>query len=160
MTGKNKTRLVGWHPSDPALVDWLDAEVERRGGGRGAQSAILDEALEKAMNDTAQPARTSRDGDPCPSWCVTDHAQVAFHGALPAAVDAPAGRTCHVRMVRYPARGGTEVWVSAGGMLSVSAVDAASLAALIEELGAATPDEHAALADVIRQAALTAGEAG
>lgn len=52
MTGKNKTRLVGWHPSDPALVGWLDAEIERRGGGRGAQSAILDEALEKAMNDT------------------------------------------------------------------------------------------------------------
>jgi hypothetical protein len=45
MTGKNKTRLVGWHPSDPALVGWLDAEIERRGGGRGAQSAILDEAL-------------------------------------------------------------------------------------------------------------------
>lgn len=45
MTGKHKTRLVGWHPSDPALVDWLDAEIERRGGGRGAQSAVLDEAL-------------------------------------------------------------------------------------------------------------------
>jgi hypothetical protein len=45
MTGRNKTRLVGWHPSDPALVDWLDAEIERRGGGRGIQSAILDEAL-------------------------------------------------------------------------------------------------------------------
>ncbi len=45
MTGKNKTRLVGWHPSDPALVEWLDAEIGRRGGGRGAQSAILDEAL-------------------------------------------------------------------------------------------------------------------
>jgi hypothetical protein len=45
-------------------------------------------------------------------------------------------------------------------MLSVSAVDAASLAALIEELAAATPAEHAALAAVIRQAALTVGEAG
>jgi hypothetical protein len=45
MVGKNKTRLVGWHPSDPALVAWLDGEIERRGGGRGVQSAILDEAL-------------------------------------------------------------------------------------------------------------------
>jgi hypothetical protein len=45
VTGKHKTRLVGWHPSDPALVGWLDAEIERRGGGRGVQSAILDEAL-------------------------------------------------------------------------------------------------------------------
>ena len=48
MTGRNKTRLVGWHPSDPALVGWLDAEIERRGGGRGAQSTILDEALRGA----------------------------------------------------------------------------------------------------------------
>jgi hypothetical protein len=45
MTGKNKTRLVGWHPSDPALVGWLDAEIERRGDYWGAQSDILDEAL-------------------------------------------------------------------------------------------------------------------
>ena len=54
MTGKNKTRLVGWHPSDPAAVDWLDTEIGRRGGGRGAQSAILDEALEQAMTETAR----------------------------------------------------------------------------------------------------------
>ena len=45
MAGKNKTRLVGWHPADPAAVDWLNTEIERRGGGRGVQSAILDEAL-------------------------------------------------------------------------------------------------------------------
>jgi hypothetical protein len=43
--GRNKTRLVGWHPSDPSLIAWLDAEVERRGGGRGVRSAVLDEAL-------------------------------------------------------------------------------------------------------------------
>jgi hypothetical protein len=55
LPGKNKTRLVGWHPSDPELVAWLDAEIERRGGGRGAQSAILDEALKgAAMNDAAE----------------------------------------------------------------------------------------------------------
>jgi hypothetical protein len=44
MPGKNKTPLVGWHPSAD-LVAWLDAEVERRGGGRGVRSAILEEAL-------------------------------------------------------------------------------------------------------------------
>ena len=55
MAGKNKTRLVGWHPSDPSAVDWLDAEIERRGGGRGAQSAILDEALAGA-----RPAETGQ----------------------------------------------------------------------------------------------------
>lgn len=43
-TGRNKTPLVGWHPS-AGLVAWLDSEVERRGGGRGVRSAILEEAL-------------------------------------------------------------------------------------------------------------------
>jgi hypothetical protein len=60
MTGKNKTRLVGWHPSDPALVAWLDAEIERRGGGRGAQSAILDEALARHRAET-EAARLEQD---------------------------------------------------------------------------------------------------
>ncbi len=44
MAGRNKTPLVGWHPSAD-LVAWLDAEVEQRGGGRGVRSAILEEAL-------------------------------------------------------------------------------------------------------------------
>ena len=44
MPGRNKTPLVGWHPSADLLA-WLDAEVERRGGGRGVRSAILEEAL-------------------------------------------------------------------------------------------------------------------
>lgn len=42
--GVNNTPLVGWHPS-AGLVAWLDAEVKRRGGGRGTRSAILEEAL-------------------------------------------------------------------------------------------------------------------
>ena len=42
--GVNNTPLVGWHPS-AGLVAWLNAEVERRGGGRGVRSAILEEAL-------------------------------------------------------------------------------------------------------------------
>jgi len=45
MGGKNKTRLVGWHPKSEDDLAWLDAEIERRGGGRGVQSDILDEAL-------------------------------------------------------------------------------------------------------------------
>ena len=44
MTGKNATPLIGWHPRAD-LVAWLEAEVERRGGGRGVQSEILNEAL-------------------------------------------------------------------------------------------------------------------
>ncbi len=46
MTGRNKTPLIGWHPASADLVAWFEAEVERRGGGRGVRSAILDEALE------------------------------------------------------------------------------------------------------------------
>ena len=44
MHGQHKVRGLSWHPS-PENMDWLKAEVERRGGGRGVQSAILDEAL-------------------------------------------------------------------------------------------------------------------
>jgi hypothetical protein len=44
-SNRNTTRVVGWHPRSARLVEWLAAEVERRGGGRGVQSDILDEAL-------------------------------------------------------------------------------------------------------------------
>jgi len=45
MPGRNRTPLLGWHPKSAELVAWFEAEVERRGGGRGVRSAILDEAL-------------------------------------------------------------------------------------------------------------------
>ena len=48
MTGKNATPLIGWHPR-PDLVARLKAEVKRRGGKRGVQSAILDEALDQHL---------------------------------------------------------------------------------------------------------------
>lgn len=63
MTGKNATPLVGWHPS-PENVAWLDAEVERRGGGRGVRSAILEEALavyrDILETETSQDAASAR----------------------------------------------------------------------------------------------------
>jgi hypothetical protein len=44
VTGKNKTPLVGWHP--PAgLLAQLKAEEQRRGGGKGIRSDILNQAL-------------------------------------------------------------------------------------------------------------------
>lgn len=55
VTGKNATPLVGWHPS-AGLVAWLDAEVERRGGGRGTRSAILEEALAR-LKEAAEASR-------------------------------------------------------------------------------------------------------
>lgn len=42
--------LVGWHPSSADLVARLEAEVERRGGGRGVRSALLDEALSQYLD--------------------------------------------------------------------------------------------------------------
>ena len=49
MTGKNKTPTVGWHP--PAdVVSRLRAQVEKRGGGRGVQSAILTQALSEWLD--------------------------------------------------------------------------------------------------------------
>lgn len=57
--GVNNTPLVGWHPS-AGLVAWLDEEVQRRGGGRGVRSAILEEALAayRASCDTPQPGES------------------------------------------------------------------------------------------------------
>jgi hypothetical protein len=62
MPGKNKTRLVGWHPS-PDLVAWLDAEIARRGGGRGVQTEILDAAL-AAHKQAAESSALTGDGQP------------------------------------------------------------------------------------------------
>jgi len=44
MTGKNKTPLIGWHPSDPTLKQWVKDEASRRGI---RQRQLLDEVLEK-----------------------------------------------------------------------------------------------------------------
>lgn len=61
MTGRNKTPLVGWHPS-AGLVAWLNAEVERRGGGRGVRSVILEEAL--AAYAESRESRSPREDEP------------------------------------------------------------------------------------------------
>lgn len=42
MPGQNKTKLIGWHPADPTLKAWVEAEATRRGVTR---REILDEAL-------------------------------------------------------------------------------------------------------------------
>jgi hypothetical protein len=43
MPGKNKTRLLGWHPSSAEDEAWVRAEAEKQ--GRGALARMLDEAL-------------------------------------------------------------------------------------------------------------------
>jgi hypothetical protein len=42
MPNQHKTKSVNWHPSDPTLRPWLEAEAE---GRRRTLREILDEAL-------------------------------------------------------------------------------------------------------------------
>ena len=57
MTGRNKTRLLGWHPTSAEDSAWVRAEAERRGGKpKGALARLLDEALAdlRAKHDAAK----------------------------------------------------------------------------------------------------------
>lgn len=86
---RNKTRLVGWHPSSAGLVAALDAEIERRGGGRGVQSAILDEALARFLGlPSGETAVTTAPGLPVAVIAAEDE---------PAQ---PAGKNCKHRNMR------------------------------------------------------------
>jgi hypothetical protein len=43
VTGKNKTRLLGWHPKSAEDEAWIRAEAEKQ--GRGALTRMLDAML-------------------------------------------------------------------------------------------------------------------
>ena len=58
MTGKNKTPLLGWHPSSAELAAWARAEAKRRGV---PLAHILDEALE-AYRQAQEQSRHLREG--------------------------------------------------------------------------------------------------
>jgi hypothetical protein len=106
-----------------------------------------------------QAPRQNRDGHPCPPWCVTDHGKYSFHGGEQTTVEAPEYRTFHVRAVQHLVPGQPEIQVAADGIASVRLGDAADLAAIIEQLAAATPQQHRQLAAAIRQAAARITEA-
>jgi hypothetical protein len=58
MAGKNKTKLLGWHPASAGDSAWVRAEAERRGGrAKGALARLLDEALAdlRAKHEQAAP---------------------------------------------------------------------------------------------------------
>lgn len=105
------------------------------------------------------PARANRDGDPCPSWCITDHAKYSFHGAGKAVGYAPEFRRWSIRAVRFPVERDPHIQVAAGGVVSVPLRDAGELAAIIEQLATATPEQHRELSAAIRQAAAVITEA-
>jgi len=43
VTGKNKTKLLGWHPTSAEDEAWIRAEAEKK--GRGALTRMLDAML-------------------------------------------------------------------------------------------------------------------
>ena len=119
------------------------------------------------MNDTAGPARANRRGDPCPSWCTTDHDTPSAGGHFYDFHGGPAVRTeipgvivsipdwIAVRPVSTGRPGDGEPNVSVTGTVCtwIRPGDAEDIAGLIEMLGRATPDQHAEVAAAIRQAA-------
>lgn len=106
----------------------------------------------------ATQTRANHDGHPCPSWCVTDHAKNDFHASENVSAEAPEYHYCHVRAVGYTHEPSSPMVSvsSAGGLLDLSPRDAEGLAGLLEQLAAAPPERHRALAHVIRQCAAVA----
>lgn len=92
---------------------------------------------------------------PCPPWCVIDHAKgVKAHQGTPREVP-----PFYARLIA-PVNGAPEVLVSSwgtSGSIFVQPRRADDVARLIEALATASPAEHQALANGIRQAAADAG---
>jgi hypothetical protein len=107
-----------------------------------------------------QAPRRNRDGHPCPPWCVTDHGTFSFHGAERISVQTAEYRTYRVRAIQYATHGGPNIQVAGNGMVTIPSDNAEDLAAIIEELAGATPEEHHQLAAAIRRAAAQITAAG
>lgn len=103
--------------------------------------------------------RANLHGDPCPSWCITDHAVYETHmtGRMnPARRSHPVVRLVAVRAARPP-------WIGMGGCEGDAVIEldeAGNMARLLEEL--ADEEDPAAvlraLAAEVRAAAEIAGE--
>lgn len=96
----------------------------------------------------------------CPPWCVTDHGKYAgFHGSGRVSVEAPQYHRVSVRALQHSTDRLASVQVLAAGMVQVPCGDAEDLAAIIEQLAGATPEQHRELAAAIRAAAAQITEA-
>jgi len=112
-----------------------------------------------SLAETTAP-RQNADGECCPPWCVTDHGKYGFHGSERVTVEAPEFHRVSARAL-YSTIGGTTVQVLGDGIVRVpSGYEAGELAALIEGLAAATPEQHRELAAAIRHAAAVITKAG
>lgn len=100
------------------------------------------------------PARTTQAGDPCPPWCITDHDKYQnFHGGERIRAEAPQYYTWYIRAIKSALTHALTLQVAGRGVVEITPHETEGLAAIIEGLADATPDQHRELAAAIRQAA-------
>lgn len=131
---------------------------------------MSDTAINPAPVHGPLPGRRNADGHPCPPWCITDH----HRGAMPTqvhmserasvktdprhphdmievgALDVGTPRYEHEPMVTVA---GFRLGADRAPSLWVKHHDAVNVAALVDMLATATPEQHHELAAAIRQAA-------
>ena len=111
----------------------------------------------------SQAIRQNAKGDPCPPWCITDHDSQrygqtwSFHSSEAVNISTPSGYV-HASAYQHGFDGDApQICVTClngpPGVVLVDVADAGKLAALIEDLAEATPEQHRELAGAIRQAA-------
>jgi hypothetical protein len=111
--------------------------------------------------------RQNRDGSPCPPWCAADHDDGSF---------AAEAHVSHTGTIDFGDSGLDSIWVSAlldryhddrpavavtghrcrqpgWSQVQVPDIHAEALAAIVDMLAAATPEQHRELAAAIRRAA-------
>ena len=119
----------------------------------------------------SQAARQNSKGHPCPPWCTVDHDErigsgqftATYHGTETPVIHTDSG---YVNASAYHHGFGDDApqialtCLAPGGALLVDVHDSGKLAAFVEQLADATPEQHRELADAIRKAAADITEAG
>ena len=113
--------------------------------------------------------RQNSEGHPCPPWCAVDHDvplrghALSYHGTEPPMIHTPSGYL-HATAYQDGFSDATPqialTCMGRGGALLLDARHSDKLAAFVEQLADATPDQHRELAAAIRQAAADITEAG
>ena len=133
-----------------------------RPGWQEGTAAMTDER--NCAGETPQPARTNSEGHLCLPWCTVDHCErigsrglrLSYHGTESPVIATPSGYVSAMAYQDGFSDDAPQVSLScltSAGSLLVDTGDSAELAALVEQLADATPDQHRELAAAIRQAA-------
>jgi len=161
-------RRYGEKPARPAWPLTTAPTPTGRPCGPQAPMYCRSQLRRLAMPEGQAPRRNSK-GHPCPPWCTVDHGELVgsfpltYHGTRTPVIETPSG---YVNASAYHEGFGDAppqialTCLAPGGALLVDAGDSGKLAALVEQLAGATPDQHRELAAAIRQAAavITEGE--